>query len=265
MKLAEARVSVEERGFRFGDGAFETVPVHRGRPYLLHYHIERLQTGLKELGIAFDCSQLPTIIDKVTQANNARECIARIYVSRGAGSIGYLPVTPAPPPTLILQLLPLPRPPEAPVTLLLSRWEKPSPRALPTACKTAQGINSTLARMEAQAAGHYEALQLNASGHIAEASSANIFWLKGKILYTPSLATGALAGVTRRRIMELTDIPCLEGEFTLADLRDADAVFLTNAATGVMAVQALAPLGMEWDSETSAAHFSAMRQADIES
>ncbi len=257
----QASLSVDERGFRFGDGVFETIALHGGVPYLLEYHLQRLQEGLKAIHMQAPLS-FDTVIREVVAANKAREGIIRVYVSRGVGSQGYLPVTPAPAPTVLVQLMPPITLLRSPVKLWLSGYEKISPRALPTHAKLAQGLNATLARMQAREQGCHDALQLSASGHISEASSANIFWVKQGRLYTPPLASGALAGVTRRRIMEMAgDVS--ECDATPDALQHADEVFLTNATTGITSVETLLPLNYTWKNTQKAAALAQQREADI--
>lgn len=257
----QALLSVDERGFRFGDGVFETIALHGGAPYLLEYHLQRLQAGLKALTLHANIS-FDAIIRDVAVANNAKEGIIRVYVSRGIGSQGYLPAMPAPAPTVVVQWMP-------PITLLrsavklwLSTYEKISPRALPTHAKLAQGLNATLARMQARDNGCHDALQLSAGGHISETSSANIFWVKEGKLYTPALSTGALAGVTRRRVMELAG-DVIETEAGLDALQHAEEVFFTNASTGITSVEALLPSGYAWQSTAMASLLTQKREADI--
>lgn len=259
----QASLSVDERGFRFGDGVFETIALHGGMPYLLEYHLERLQAGLATINIHNPIT-LDRAIHEVVAANKASEGIIRVYVSRGIGSQGYLPISPAPSPTVVVQLMPPIALLHSPVKLWLSSYEKISPRALPTQVKLAQGLNATLARIEAREHGCHEAVQLSASGHISEASSANIFWVSRGKLYTPTLATGALAGVTRRRIIELAG-NVTEAEATLDVLQDAEEVFLTNATTGITSAQALLPLGYTWPSTTMASALKQKREEDIRS
>jgi len=232
--------------------------LHGGVPYLLEYHLERLQAGLKAIHIPAPKSPDKTVRE-VVAANKAQDGIIRIYVSRGIGSQGYLP-TPSTP-TVVVQLLPPAPKHEAPVKLWLSSVEKISPRALPTHAKLAQGLNATLARMEAREQGCHEALQLSASGHMSEASSANIFWVKQGKLFTPALATGALAGVTRRRIMELANVK--ETEATPGALQQADEVFLTNASTGITPVASLLPLNYSWNDSKITSQLAEKREADI--
>jgi branched-subunit amino acid aminotransferase/4-amino-4-deoxychorismate lyase len=261
MKADEALISIDERGFRFGDGVFETIPVHAGVPYLLEYHLERLQLGLSALHIPCDIASYSAAIHEVIAANALTRGMVRLYVSRGIGSQGYLPTSATP--TVLVQTVPLPEIPKEPVSLWLSTWEKISPRALPVNYKLAQGINATLARMQAREQGCFEALQLSAGGHVSEASSANIFWLKQGTLYTPSLPTGALAGVTRRRVMELAAGAFMEGEFTLEHLQGADGVFLTNAACGIVPVRSLLPMHSIWEDSALIFPFSTALTNDI--
>jgi len=256
-----AFIPVDDRGFRFGDGVFETIPVHRGRPYLWQYHGERLEAGLKALSIACALQGLGAQVTQLLQENQVAQGLVRIAISRGVGSQGYLPASQSPP--TVIQTMQRPALPAQEASLWLSSLEKISPRALPTACKLAQGVNATLARMEASIQHCHEALQLNSEGFIAEASAANIFWLAGGKLYTPSLHSGALAGVTRRRMMELSPYPVEEGNYTLEHLKAAESVMLTNASLGIVPVQSLQPLGLKWENTGLAETFSTLRRQDI--
>ena len=105
--------------------------------------------------------------------------------------------------------------------------------------KTVNYLEHILAREEARARDFDEAVTLNERGEVVSATMANIFWvIEGKI-HTPVLATGALAGTTRARIIELASelsIPLVEGVYELSDLGDADEIFLTSAGQGVAIV-----------------------------
>lgn len=262
--LTDALLHCDERGFRFGDGVFETIPVHYGAPYLLAYHLQRLEAGLNALSITCDLASLPPAIDETIKANRMQEGIIRLSLSRGGDSRGYLPADPAAPPTCLIQPLPLPLPLSRPISLWLSRWQKPSPLTLPTACKLAQGMNATLARMEAEREGCDEALQLSAEGMVSEASAASLFWIAEDRLHTPPLGTGALAGVTRRRIMENPFCEVVEAAIPVAALASAQAVFLTNASRGVVEVSSLRPLELHWQSHPLVKRLSNWRTNDIE-
>lgn len=244
---SEARIPLEDRGFLFGDGVFETIAVHQGVPYQWELHLARLQAGLAELQIPFQTNDLFKYASHLIEKNQLTEGILRLHITRGAGSRGYLPTGNTP--TCLLQTRPAPQTPDAPVGLWVSTYEKISPRALPVQHKLAQGLNSTLARMEAQKHGCFEALQLNANGEICEASSANIFWYSEGILHTPTLECGLLAGTTRAALLRLRPLPMREGTYTLNALQSAECVFLTNTAWKILPVAELTPQGWKFDAD----------------
>ena len=96
-------------------------------------------------------------------------------------------------------------------------------------------LEQVLSWEEAQTRDFDEAVMLNERGEIVSATMANIFWLKDGTLHTPALSTGAIAGITRAAVIELGEkqfIPVIEGIYELADLAEADEIFLTSASYG---------------------------------
>ncbi|MBV8939250.1 MAG: aminotransferase class IV, partial [Alphaproteobacteria bacterium] len=89
----EASVSVQDRGFRFGDGVFETIALRRGEPYQWAFHMQRLEAGLAALRISFNTAPLLGICTELLARNGAESGLLRIAVSRGVGSQGYLPLS----------------------------------------------------------------------------------------------------------------------------------------------------------------------------
>ena len=258
-----AKLPIRDRGFRYGDGVFETIAAYRGIPYQWELHHERLVQGLAALSINCETKSLEMIALKLLKKNAMPDATVRISVSRGVGSQGYLPVGSADATVIIETALRQVPPPDA-SSLWLSEIEKPSPKALPVQHKTAQGLNSILVRMQAAEHGCLDGLQLNAAQEICEASSANIFWLKGKTLFTPSLACGVLAGTTRAAIKRISPYKVEEGRFTLGDLEGADAVVLTNCNMQVMPVSELLPLSWDFDgSVTLAKELRALFMQDV--
>lgn len=227
----DAKVSVQDRGFRFGDGCFETIAVIKGKPYQWELHLARLIAGLEAINIQAVLTKLKDVSLELLAKNKLQEGFIRISVTRGEGSRGYLPITSHP--TIIIETLERQKIPEA-VTLCLSSYRKPSVQSLPVQYKLMQGLNSTLARMEAMRADCFEAILLNEKDELCEASSANLFWIKNSEVFTPSLESGCLAGTTRAALMRLSDIK--EGRFNLKHLMQADEVFLTNVSWQVMPV-----------------------------
>ena len=247
-----AHISVQDRGFRFGDGVFETIAVYSGMPYQWELHMERLKAGLSALTIPADTDQLRQPALQLISKNGLSDATLRIAISRGVGSIGYLPVGCACS-TVVIEAFERLLPPPDPASLWLSSYEKPSPKALPVQFKLSQGLNSTLVRMEGASHGCQDGLLLNAAGHICETSSANIFWLKGETLYTPSLSCGVLNGTTRSAILRVSPYRVKEGAFSLDELQVADAIVMTNTAWQVMPVGSLKPTGWEWPGSTALA------------
>lgn len=248
---AEALISVQDRGFRYGDGVFESIAVHQGVPYQFDWHLQRLKGGLQALKIAFDTAVLPGQIQQLLAKNACENGLLRLQITRGTGSRGYLPDQQARA-SCIIETTSRPALPAEPVALWRSTYRKISAAALPVQYKLCQGLNSTLARMEAAEQGCFDGLLLNEHGQVSETSSANIFWLKNTTLYTPALNCGILNGSTRAATMRLYPTPVYETTADSDTLMQADAVFITNAAWGAIAVNRLSPQDIQWQSEAIA-------------
>jgi branched-subunit amino acid aminotransferase/4-amino-4-deoxychorismate lyase len=210
----EVAISPDDRGFRFGDGVFETIPVIAGVPYLWDDHLARLHHGLEILAIPADTSHLGAHVITLIQQHGIHHGIARILVTRGSGSQGYLP-TYASDATVMLEVSdtipPIASPDAAPpLTLWRSQWRRFPPECLPNSAKLMQGMNATLARMEAATHG----------------------------LCTPALSTGCLAGTMRERLMTLWGTAVQEVSCPLSELgeRASGGIVMTNAVRGVVAI-----------------------------
>lgn len=241
-----AAVAVADRGFRYGDGLFETIRVERCVPLYWDAHMLRMADGLRALSIEFDVDALQSLTKKLLKKNEAQDGFLRIAISRGVGSRGYAPFPPGMPVTHIIEWTSAEHKVPEPARLYLSSLARIPPACLPTSYKLAQGLNSSLAALEAQKAKADEALQLAIDGAISEASSANIFWFKEGTLFTPSLETGCLGGITRDTVLRISPFPTRivrEGPSTLAD---AECVFLTNCRVGIWPVASLAPAGLNF-------------------
>lgn len=255
MRADRAAVALADRGFRFGDGVFETIRLIHGVPYLWGLHMARLTQGLQALQIIPPEIHWPEFAAAVIQKNKANEGFLRIAVSRGVGSRGYLPHPPGMPATWAIEYLPPLALPEAPFNLWLSAYAKIPPQCLPTQHKLAQGISSTLAALQAQQNGCDDALQLTVDGMISETSSANLFWIDQNVCYTPGLETGCLAGTTRDAVFRLCPLEIRVVSRPLSALAAVQAVFITNSRLGVFPVASIHPMG--WNFNT---HHHAVRE-----
>jgi branched-chain amino acid aminotransferase len=240
----EAKVSVFDRGFLYGDGLFETIRLYHGRPFRWAQHMRRLQCGLEllRLGLPFSLDALRTQAAELVQRNALDEGVLRLSVSRGPGPRGYS-AQGAGPATVVLSLHPSAQAtaPARPIRLHTSgvRVWTADPLAQ---IKSANKLRHILARVEAEAAGADAALLLNEQGQVAEADSANVFWIEAGVVCTPPLEAGVLPGITRAVVLELCprlDLTWREAVAWPQTLWSAEAVFLTSSVQGIVSVGAL--------------------------
>ncbi len=251
-KSEHAHLNPQDRGFRFGDGVFETIRIHSGKPYLWTEHLNRLFGGLQALTI--DTSPCDNLLENalaLIKANGIEHGILRISVSRGVGSRGYLPMHPETlsiylKPTVVIETHHLPNVAIGTENkLCLSQYRRVPPECFPTEFKTMQGLSSVLAKIEAHEAGCVDGVQLSVKGHIAECSSSTLLWMRGKKLYVPSKETGCLAGVTAARLLHFAPYKIDIGLYKLKHLLKADAVILVNSAMLITPIHSFTQDGKE--------------------
>jgi aminodeoxychorismate lyase len=238
----DAVVSVFDRGFLYGDGLFETIRARDGTPCHWDAHTDRLNQGASALGIVPPASmkELHDAAIRVLRANNLADCLLRITLSRGVGARGYSPKG-ATHPTLVISPHPLPEDWRE-----LKRWRlvtAPHRATDPLGfVKHGSRLAQVIARSHADAAGADDALLLDSSGHAAETTSANLFWISRDRVMTPRLESFILPGVTRSRVLEICKrdgIIAAEGSVTPDELLQADGVFLTQTTRGIIEVAEL--------------------------
>lgn len=236
-----ATISQNDRAFKFGDGVFETIRISGGKIIWWESHLQRLNDGLKSLKIECDCKGLLSQSRELIKKNNITSGFLRISISRGDKSLGYLPdkdnVA-----SIFIQTTPLRDVKYEPKNLMISSYKKIPDVCLPSNAKTvANGLNSSLARMEANENGCFESVMLTVDEKVAECSSGNIFWYKNKVLYTPK--SNLIKGVTRNQIIKHSDIEVLEGDYNIMHLKEAEEVFITNVSWILLPVKSIDPLG----------------------
>lgn len=232
-------IPADDRGFTLGDGLFETVLARRGELVRLAAHLDRLTAGCAALGLpAPDQARAERLMRQALESAGLGEQRAAVRLTLTAGSGGRgLDRPAAPKPRMIATAAPSPRP-ETPARLITAtvRRNDLSPASR---LKTLAYLDNVLARAEARAAAADEALMLNTRGELACAAAANLFWITGGRLFTPALACGALAGVTRARVLAAAadlGVETCEVRAMPAALAAAEAVFLTNALIGARPV-----------------------------
>lgn len=259
----QAVISIDDRGAKFGDGVFETIRIYNGVLYQWPLHLKRLQGGLVALKINAGLENLKENCLQLIKKNESANGFVRISVSRGGRSKGYLPVT-KDNASIIIEIIKPFEDSGEPVDLFLSTVEKISMKALPINYKTMQGLNSILARLEAEENGCFEALMTGSGGQICECSSSNVFWYKEGVLHTPSLESGALDGTIRDFIIKNSPYKVKEAVFKPEDLQDAEEVFITNVSWIVKPVKLIKPLGLKFDKFAVAGACKALIEKDVE-
>ena len=241
----QARVSVFDRGFLYGDSLFETLRVCHRRLFRWHQHIERLLRGCEHLGIRCPVSaqELRDAARRLIEANQLDDALLRLTLSRGVGPRGYSPRG-ADQPTLVMATHAAP--PLDPANPTQWRMITSSSRLPPAdrlaSHKTGSKLLQVMARREAELAEADEALLVNTQGEVAEGASANLFWTRGPVVYTSPTAVGVLPGVTRAVVLEICatlSLPVKKRLTKVELLKGSDALFLTNSVHGIIDVLSL--------------------------
>ena len=232
----EARVPIDDFGFRYGAACFETMLARHGKVFRLAAHLDRLERGLTGLRATPPARDLlRRAVAETLAANALTEASVRLTVTAGSGTAPDLDVASAP--LVVVTADPLP-PAASAARLRISTVRVDQRRSLREA-KNAQFLPYLLARAEAHDAGADDALLLELAGRIAEAATANVFIVQGERLLTPSLESGPLPGVTRAVVLEVArreGVLVVEADVTPSDLARAGAVFITSSLVGLRPV-----------------------------
>ena len=236
---SEPQVSVWDHGILYGDGIFDGLRLREGWLYRAPDHLARLRRSARimDLQLRFDDEELIEAVASVATANALTEAHVRILVTRGVGAPGLDPRR-APTPSVFVLASAMPDLSDRePLRLITSAYVRKAPRSAPPAAKTLNYGDSILAKQQANAAGMDDALMLDDTGRVAEATATNVFAVRQGALETPP-CTAALPGITRRTVMELAAgrMPVREAVLTAGDLYAADEVFLTGTAAGIAVV-----------------------------
>jgi branched-chain amino acid aminotransferase len=244
VRKEEAKVSVYDHGYLYGDGVFEGIRVYSGNVFRLKEHLVRLYESAKSilLEIPYTLEELTKAVVETIQRNELSDGYIRLIVSRGEGNLGLDPSTCSRPNVVIiaekLALFPV-HYYETGIPIITVATRRNRPDILSPQVKSLNYLNNILVKIEAKLAGVQEALMLNEQGYVAEGSGDNVFIMKGNKLITPPSSAGALEGITRNAIMELGEklgYDVREELFTRHDIYVADEVFLTGTAAEVIAV-----------------------------
>lgn len=229
----DAFISIDERGFLFGDGLFETCRFINQKIINFEAHLARIKIGLLNLKLNANIQNIESKCYNLISKNNLQDGIIRISISRGIGSKGYLPTNETPN-LIIIQTKELPTTPKE-INLTVCEINPP-----PFKFKSANALQYVLAKIIAHENNFYDAIMLDEKGYICETSSANIFWIKNQIIYTPSDNCNMVRGTIRQALIELKNLKIKCGKFKISALKNADEVFISNSSSLILSVNKIA-------------------------
>ncbi len=248
LPASEATVNVDDRGFRYGDAAFETMRAYGGSVFEWDAHADRLADTCEALGLDHGLSRgdLHSQIGATLEANDLEDAYVRLSITRGVQP-GTLTPRPDVDPTVVVVVKPLPRGGVAGESV----WERDAraqttktrripDNALPAGAKTHNYLNGILAREELYEAD--EALMRDQDGYVAEGATSNLFFVTESGIHTPTTEGPVLPGITRRVVCELAEeagVPIHDGRYTVDDVRNADEAFFTNTTWEIRPIRSL--------------------------
>ncbi len=242
---SEAKVSVFDYGFLYGDGLFETFRSYSGKIFALRQHLDRLSISANTLQLKIPHrdilkKRLYETLERNQRQNQLQnqrnDALIRLTVTRGRGGRGFHPdrCTEG---SLVITLRPFENPPpdlgrKGADAVIVSTC-RISPTGGESCLKSLNFLNNISAKLEADRMGVFEGLFLNQAGFLAEGTISNLFWIKNGVLQTPSPEVPILKGITREIVMTLAkknEMPVEEGLYPPQNLFDSDEAFLTNSA-----------------------------------
>jgi branched-chain amino acid aminotransferase len=238
-----AKVSVFDHGFLYGDGAFEGIRSYNGLVFKLTEHIDRLFESLHTLMIKCPMSKkdlAAAVIDTLIE-NSFKDAYIRLIVTRGEGDLGLDPRKCKGNANIIIITDKITLYPvelyEKGMEIITVPTQKNHAEALNPELKSLNYLNNILAKIEATNSGYNEAIMLDSDGYVTECTGDNIFILKGGVLITPN--HGRLKGITRQAVIEIAcknNIPVEERFLTRHEIFNAHECFLTGTAAEIIPI-----------------------------
>lgn len=238
----DAKISVFDRGFLYGDSIYETMRTAGGHPVELSRHLQRLHSSAAGIGLtlSFDDAHIADAIAQTHRATGNAESYVRAMVTRGAGPI-MLDPRKSEDSTLVIAVQPLVVPTAEQyargVSAVLVDVVKSGGSGIDPRIKSGNYLANIMALRQAFAAGGDDAIMRGEDGDISEGATSNLFVVSDGAVVTPHLAAGLLAGITRSVVCELAadlGLPLSERRVDPETLARADEMFLTSSVRGIM-------------------------------
>lgn len=244
----DAKISIFDHGFLFGDSVYEVVKTRNGRLFAAALHLKRLHYSANQIGLAVPWPDTQLIHEMTTMANQFSDgdAYVRLVVTRGAGPMSIDPEGCNDPQRIIYAKALSPPDSQSYIEGICIHVSSIRKNPLTTQkgnIKTGNYLDHVLAIRQARQHQCHEALLLNHLDQVAECTTSNIFWVHGGELHTPALQAGILEGVTRQIVIHLATqlgVKTHDGLFPLTELMQADEVFITSTTRDVLPVKRIA-------------------------
>ena len=243
----QAKIHVLTHGLHYGTGVFEGIRCYQTNEgvviFRMQEHVKRLfdSARIYMMKMPYGFDDICDAVILLVKSNNIPNCYVRPIAYYGYGKMGVTPLNRV---DVAIALWKwdeyLKSDSDKGLKCMISSWRRIDSRSMPVQAKaTANYANSALVRIEAMKSGYDEGIMLNVDGMVAESSAENIFIVKGGIVTTPPTTAGALEGITRDTILEISkqnNIPNQVGNITRDELYTAEEIFLTGTAAGIKPV-----------------------------
>ncbi len=244
MPITEAKVSVLDRGFIFGDGVYEVIPVYSRHVFRLGEHLQRLRHSLDSIKLAnpYSDAEWTNIILELIARNTPEDQYLYLHITRGVAKRDHAFPNPPVPPTVFLLSNPLTTPPASLLHSGISAISAPDNRWLRCDIKAISLLPNVLLRQLAVDAGCAETIMIRNNEFLTEGAASNIFVVKNGTLLAPPKDNLMLPGITYDVILELAtahDIPHQVRKIAAHEVFDADELLLTSSTKEVLAITTL--------------------------
>ncbi len=238
--IEDAKVSIEDRGFQFGDSIYEVIVTYNGKPFLLDEHLQRCKRSVAGIKLNYDFKTQPLepIIEEGLRRSEFSDAMVYIQITRGVAPRNHV-IPQNITPTVVMTFKERPVVPEETrqngvkmATVTDQRWANCFIKAVIL-------LPNTLARYEAMEKGCHDAILVTPEGEVRECTSANIFIVKNNTLYFPPRNESILRGVTQNFLLNCAhsiNIEYVEQRISLDDLFGADEVFLSSTAAEALSI-----------------------------
>ncbi|MDP8233625.1 MAG: branched-chain-amino-acid transaminase [Candidatus Saelkia tenebricola] len=240
----DAKVSVFDHGYLYGDGVFEGIRVYNGLVFRLQQHLDRLYRSAHTimLNVSMSKDEMKEAVIKTLKANSLKDAYIRLIISRGEGDLGLDPRKCKHPNIVIItdKIALYPKEIyEKGLEIITVPTRRNIPEGVNPQIKSLNYLNNIMAKMDALSCGYEEAIMLNNEGYVVECTGDNIFIYDEGKLYTPSVHLGILDGITRDVVMKLAKergIEVSEEIISRHDVYNAGECFLTGTAAEIVPV-----------------------------